>query len=379
MHAERSELEAWFIRRGVPHFIEPYAARHDIWTRAVPVLVAAYLAGGLYGLDLAAWSIGRNAAAASVVLLILIVSWVVTNVIRSRPALSRPRHIGVPELAVFLIGPTLPSIVFRQWTDAAQALAEGVAVLTVIYLTTSYGVVPLVRWAGSQLLGQVSTVGRMLARALPLLLLFTTFLFINAEVWQVAGSLDGLAYAIVLSMFFLLGSVFVLSRVPASIRAVNDFDDWAEVDRLVEGTPADDIVLPARGDPMEIPLSLRQQLNIGLVSLFSQAIVITVVAVSLFAFFLVFGFLAVPQSTIGSWTQADVNVLWEAALGGRELVVSEQLLRVAAFLGAFSGMYFTVFITTDATYRDEFGQDAIPEIRQALAVRLAYRFAAAPR
>ncbi|MEY4607342.1 MAG: hypothetical protein ACO3S5_02960 [Ilumatobacteraceae bacterium] len=379
MHAERPELEAWFIRRGVPHFIEPYVARHDIWTRAVPVLVVAYLAGGLYGLDLAAWSIGRNVAAAGIVLLILVVSWVVTNVVRRRPALSRPRHIGVPELAVFLIGPTLPSIAFRQWTDAVQALAEGVAVLSVIYVSTSYGVVPLVRWAGSQLLGQVSTVGRMLARALPLLLLFTTFLFINAEVWQVAGSLDGPAYVIVLSMFFLLGSIFVLSRVPASIRAVNDFDDWGEVDRLVEGTPATHIPLPTGGDPSEIPLTLRQQLNIGLVSLFSQAIVITVVAVSLFAFFLVFGFLAVPESTIGSWTQAEVGVLLQASLGGRDLVVSEQLLRVAAFLGAFSGMYFTVIITTDATYRTEFGQDAIPEIRQALAVRLAYRFAAAQR
>ena len=39
-------------------------------------------------------------------------------------------------------------------------------------------------------------------------------------------------------------------------------------------------------------------------------------------------------------------------------------------------MYFTVFLTTDATYRDEFSQDSAPEIRQALAVRLAYRFAA---
>jgi hypothetical protein len=50
------------------------------------------------------------------------------------------------------------------------------------------------------------------------------------------------------------------------------------------------------------------------------------------------------------------------------------LIRVAAFLGAFSGMYFTVVLTTDDTYRSEF-DDVGPEIREALAVRTAYRVA----
>ena len=40
-------------------------------------------------------------------------------------------------------------------------------------------------------------------------------------------------------------------------------------------------------------------------------------------------------------------------------------------------MYFTVVLGTDATYREEFARDAGPEIRQALAVRLAYHHAAA--
>jgi hypothetical protein len=59
------------------------------------------------------------------------------------------------------------------------------------------------------------------------------------------------------------------------------------------------------------------------------------------------------------------------------LVVSEPLLRVAGFLGAFAGMYFTVVLSTDATYREEFAEDIGPELRQALAVRLLYRRALA--
>jgi len=49
------------------------------------------------------------------------------------------------------------------------------------------------------------------------------------------------------------------------------------------------------------------------------------------------------------------------------------LLRVAGFLGAFTGMYFTVVLSTDSTYRDEFAEDIGPELRQALAVRVLYR------
>jgi hypothetical protein len=67
--------------------------------------------------------------------------------------------------------------------------------------------------------------------------------------------------------------------------------------------------------------------------------------------------------------------LFTTQLGGRSLVLSEPLLRVSAFLGAFSGMYFTVVLTTDATYRTEFADDVGPEIREALAVRSAYRVA----
>ena len=60
-------------------------------------------------------------------------------------------------------------------------------------------------------------------------------------------------------------------------------------------------------------------------------------------------------------------------------MITEPLLRVAGFLGAFTGMYFTVVLSTDATYRDEFAEDVAPQIRQALAVRLAYRHTGSPR
>ena len=45
--------ERWFIRRGLPMFVEDYSAGRDVWTRALPALAvifvllcAGYLGGG---------------------------------------------------------------------------------------------------------------------------------------------------------------------------------------------------------------------------------------------------------------------------------------------------------------------------------------------
>ena len=59
-------------------------------------------------------------------------------------------------------------------------------------------------------------------------------------------------------------------------------------------------------------------------------------------------------------------------MGESTFALTEELLRVAAFLGAFSGLAFTVSLVTDQTYREEFRSDVTHELRQVLAVRLVY-------
>ena len=49
------------------------------------------------------------------------------------------------------------------------------------------------------------------------------------------------------------------------------------------------------------------------------------------------------------------------------------LKAVAGFLTAFSGLNFTVYLLTDQTYREEFRTEVVGELRQAFAVRAAYR------
>jgi len=366
-------VERWFTSRGVPHFIIDYSARTDIWTRAIPLLILAYVARGLNALNLADWSTARNLVAAGVTIAVLVLGWTITNLVLRRPFWSAPNEVGRPELAAFVIGPTVPSAIFEQWGDALQALLQGVIVLGVIYVLAAFAVGQLILWAIKSSFGQAAILGRLLMRALPQLLLFTIFLFINAEVWQVAGTLSGTPYVICLGVFLVLSAVFVLSRIPRLIDSSARFESWNEVESLVADTPA--VALAVSHDaPLDQPLSGREKMDLILVSTFNQAVQVTFVTLILTIFFVAFGLVAIPLATQIGWMGVEeTNVFFTITLSGRDLVLTEALIRVAGFLGAFIGMYFTVVLSTDDKYRAEFAEDTAPAMHEALAVRLVYR------
>ncbi len=372
-----NEIERWFVSRGVPHLVESDNDDTilDTWTRALPLLVAVYLLLGLNALDLSNWSLAQNLAAAVGVLAMLLAVWVLSNRLRGAAAFARPTDIDTPELLLFVFGPALPVLAFGQVRDAVENVVQALALLGLIYLWSSYGIGALLRWGLRRSGGQLTGLGPLVAKALPLLLVFNTFLFVNAEVWEMAGTLDGAAYAVVVSMFFLLGAGFAISRLPGFIRQENRYESWDDVAEYLPGTPAETIELPATGETRD-PLRRRQRFNIGLIALFGQALQITLVVAALTAFFVFFGFLAISAETMLNWTRLDaMEILTSTDFGDRTLVLTEPLIRVSVFLGAFSGMYFTVVLTTDETYRTEFASDVGAEIRQILAVRTAYHVA----
>jgi hypothetical protein len=52
--------------------------------------------------------------------------------------------------------------------------------------------------------------------------------------------------------------------------------------------------------------------------------------------------------------------------------VSRELLQVATFLSAFSGLYLTVSTVTDETYREQFFGDVMRELERAVGMRAVY-------
>ena len=365
-------VERWFRSRGIPHFIGDYSASRDVFTRAVPTLTVVVVLELLGALDSEwAWWVNLGVAAASLAALMGV--WAVVNVLRKRPALAGPERVGATELAFFVLLVPAIDLAAGQRLTALNTLLLNLVLVGAIYLATSYALLPITRWAAGRLWRQLGDVLGLLVRALPLLLLFVTFLFLTAEVWQVAASLDGPFLAVTMTLFVAVGVVFVVARIPLEVGALARFDSWADVAALVHDTPAAALQPPGGASPGTTPrLGRRQWGNVGLVVLFTQGLQIVLVSAVIGLFFVGFGLLTITPATAAAWAGGDVHLLAERELWGRPVALTSELLQVAGFLTAFSGFYFTVYVLTDATYRREFLEEILVELRQAFAVRAVY-------
>lgn len=365
--------ERWFLSRGIPHFIHGYSASRDILTRALPLLTLIFLAELLGALNFE-WAWWANALAIAGGAVVLVGGWALANVLRRRRPLARPNRVGTWEIAVFVLVPALLPLMFGGQLRSAGLTAVGnLLLVAVIYLGASYGVVPMTRWALGRLLTQLGNMLDLLVRTLPLLALVVVFLFLQVESWEVAGELRGPFYWVVIGAFAALGLGFIVVRLPREIGRLANFEDWSEAVALTRGSPIEPVArtMPAAWGA-SLPLSRREWGNVGLVVVFSQAVQILLAALVMGAFFVGFGMVLVGPELVQRWVGRAPNVLATVELWGRTMVVTEELLRVAGFLGAFSGLYFTVSAMTDETYRAEFHDEVVGEVREAFAVRAVY-------
>ena len=367
-------IERWFLARGTPHFIDSYSAAEDIFTRALPWLTIVFLLECTAALS-SEWTWWQNTLAALGGFALLLGIWAGVNRARGQPALARPARVGRVELGVFVFGPALVTAVFGQPRQSLVLAGANVVLLGALYVVTSYGIVPLVRWATARMFRELAELIGLLGRALPMLLLFSTFLFINTEVWQVGSAIEAEFLAATVVLFVVLGTLFLVTRLPTEIERLAQFDDDTEIDRLCAGTPAEALAASVP-DLDQVPLGLgrRQQANVYLVVLISEGIQIVAVTLLMFGFFIGFGLVAIRPDVIAAWV-GDAALAEDVArftFAGHEVILTATLLRVAGFLAAFSGFYFTVYAVTDSTYREQFFDDVVAELRQTFAVRAAY-------
>jgi hypothetical protein len=366
--------ERWFLKRGLPHFIADYSPTEDVLTRAVPLLTLIFLfeVANAPSRDFPIW---LDIVAVACGLAILLGAWMLTNRTRNRPLLARPESIGAFEVAVFVfVPPAIPLVFGGQWRSALVTAGSNAGLLIVIYVGTSFGVVPMTRWAGGRTLRALEQVINLLVSALPLLILFITFIFLQNEAWQITRSLHGPYYWIVLALFVLIVVGFSVIRLPRQIRELSEVESPDQAARRVEGTPAEQLAL--RLSPEERveppPLAWRQWLNVGLVVLYSQFLQVALVTAMVFVFLFVFGGIVVTESVARGFVNASPHVLASLDLWGRHMVITEELLRVTGFLTVFSGLYFAVTAQTDESYRREFIGEILEEMRQSLAERAVY-------
>jgi hypothetical protein len=367
------ETERWFVKRGLPHFIDNYSASRDVLTRAVPALTLVFLVE-IVNAPKRSFPIWLDAVAVAGGFAILLGAWMGANAMRRRPLLARPVDVGTFEVAVFVLAPPAIPLVFGgQWRSAILTAAVNVGLLALIYFGTSYGVVPMTRWGVGRTVRQLETVITLFVRALPLLVLFVTFTFLQNEAWQITSELHGPFYWIVLALFPIAGVLFALIRLPKEIRELSDFESWDTVVGRVEGAPVEHLAKRTT-EPLIAtePLGRRQWGNVGLVVLFSQFVQVILVSVMVFVFLVFFGTLVVTEPVVRNFVGAAPHVLATINLWDRQMVVTEELLRVTGFLTVFSGFYFAVSVLTDETYREEFLEEVVGDVRRSLAVRAVY-------
>jgi hypothetical protein len=309
------------------------------------------------------------------------------NLVRGRRPLQLPDDVGVPEVALYLLLPIAPVVIGADGNPVVAAAVNTLAnalLLLVAYVVVRWGIIPMLRWAMIQMVSQLSDVSRLALKSLPLVLLFSAFIFLNAEMWQVANDMTAIAFVSVAALVVSIGGAFVLSAVRRIAFDLEAFDDWREIAALCEGTPAATTVPAAPTTaPPQTRLSRGARSNLTLRLFVALSIQILLVSLLTTAFYVVFGVLTVREATVLQWTTAgelSSAADWAARfdLGGSTYVFSRQLLVVASFIGLFSGLQFTVQVITDPAYRSEFADEMTHDARRALAVRAVYLRAAAP-
>lgn len=363
--------ERWFIRRGIPHFIDRYNASEDVFTRALPILSLVFVFEGLTAADFD-WSWWQNAIALLAGAALLASLFVAYNRILGRAPWQRPDSVGVPELLGFVLLPALlPLVIGGRVGGFVLTILANVAILIVVYFVTLYGLVPMTRWAVAHMWGAIGGLGRLMARSLPLVLVFSMFIFLNAEAWQVAADFTPAYFALAAGSLIGIASLFVVLRLPREVDALRRFSSWDDVCHFLADAPlGPEHVEGLEGTPDPPLLTRPDWLNVGLIWLFTQAVQIILVGAVIAAFYIVFGTFAVRETTILQWT-TDVSVSgWRPP--GTELLVTWELLTVSGFIGAFSSLQFAISAMTDDTYREEFLADLIHDMREAFAVRAVY-------
>jgi hypothetical protein len=346
---ELAAYERRFRRAGLPLLIEDYSASEDIFTRVAPLLLFVAFAEVFGAVDLS-WPVWANVATLLGALAVLLGALAVRNRALGRPPLAVPERVGPVELAMFVLVPALlPALFNQQLTSAAVTAVGNVLLLLVLWGVVGFGLLSIVRWAAARLVTQLAASVPLVARAVPLLMLFAVVLFLTTEMWQVFAEMDDASLAAVVALLVAIGTLFVVGRLPREVTA-----------------------LEAQVASAEPPLRRAQRLNVGLVLLVSQALQVLVVALAVGAFFVAFGLLAIDDAVLDAWLGHEGRAIVDVTIAGIQLRPTYELLRVCTAIAALSGLYYAIAVLTDATYRDEFLDEVTGDMRETFAERSRY-------
>jgi hypothetical protein len=170
--------------------------------------------------------------------------------------------------------------------------------------------------------------------------------FFASEVWQVFTSITGWRLALGLGAFVVIGTLFLGVRVPAMVEELEEESELADA-----------------------PLTRRQRWNVGIIVFLSYGLQVLFVSLAVFVTFMVLGTILVDASVQAMWVGHPVTPV---RVGGLELHLTQELVRVSSGMAAISGLYYAVALVVDPAYRDELVDGLTREMRSTFALRAEY-------
>jgi hypothetical protein len=387
--ANRRAVETWFRRRGLPMVVRRRIRGTALLARATPVQVFLLVFDPFFtwvGSRLAKLSVnssntpyvlGLLAISLAALVVPVLVAWLVAWGMR-RLSESTRRVIGWIVLIFGVVVWPLVKWLDGQVHDLGTTFAVDAGIRLVVLFVIFVGAGSILSWTLRVALRQISAVGSLASRALPLLMLFLLFGFFATETWQISEKLEVDGHRtnlwLVIGFFVVFGSLFLVSilrdegrDILVKHRAAGTKDYVA----LLWQTPLDGLVPDDEDTVRNHALTRPEKINLALVVFLAQALQAVVFSVVVFWFFVVFGLISIDNSVVEMWlghAPSASGKLFTLPLPG----ISDELIRVSLFLAGFSGMYFAASIATDSTYRKSFFDPLMADVAMSLAARDVY-------
>ncbi|MCH7789150.1 MAG: hypothetical protein IH940_06865 [Acidobacteria bacterium] len=371
-------IDRWFVEQGLPHLIDHYSAREDILTRAAPALSVIALGEVflVFGDRYAGWA---QFAVFMAALAVLFGTVAVVNRLRGRRPMALPDNVGALEIAAFVIAPTLVGLLGTLEPIAAAVFVPvQIVILVVVYAVTSYGLVPMALRAVRQVARGLGDSLALLARALPIMLVFSLFLFINAEVWLIADDWNPEFYFLTLSALAAMIILFVAVSIRSEADGLGHFATWADVNEWSRSSPVDHVSVRDDSDEVDEPvIGRRARANVSLMLFVNHLVKVVIVVVVVFAVYVGFGLLSIRELTMSDWLLVDSidpsDIYFETHWMGARVILTQQLLMVSGFIAMLCGVQFSIAQIGERARGDD-GLDPVQrDVRRALAVRCVVR------
>lgn len=374
--AQRRAADRWFLERGLPAVLRPGALVRRLWPRSAPAMatfavfmansILVVLVTGKHTIDIDGHPNRTEWFVLGLLVLVLpvaaLVGWRVARIDSQRRRTIAGSVAFAVVIAGGLVGGPSPRI-------GTNLIFEAVVIVIGLALTAC-GVGSILGWGLRTALENLSLIGSLFVRALPVVLL-TVLVFFNTYVWTMASIISRPRLWLALLFLSVIAVVFITSATIDRVRPMVTGTQLAEGDHVkLAGTPFEAMPDP----PVAAPMSRPERWNVIFVLVTSQVLQVGLVAIVAALIFMVLGLILLSPELLAQWTRNGPS---DGVFLGMTLPIPQSLIQMAMFLAALTFMYISARAVGDADYRTHFIDPLIDDLRLTLVARSRYRAAVA--